>query len=177
MIGVLQQSKSLGENAADALARAGDDDDAVLQRWKDDILQIRSVAHAAPLTAALCQAGPNSPPPRMFARANTPPRASHAAPPAVPEHARDRHEVRQRQRPRRSGRGSARAHQGHGSQRGLGIGELPVADHRLLRLGVLALFRSRPRPSVAGGRKWLPLRVAGTGLDDHRARFEDAPSV
>ena len=34
----------------------------------------------------------------------------------------------------------------HGHQRRLGVGELPVADHRLLRLGVLALLRPRARP-------------------------------
>ena len=33
----------------------------------------------------------------------------------------------------------------HGHQRRVGVGELPVADHRLLRLGVLALLRSRAR--------------------------------
>ena len=39
-----------------------------------------------------------------------------------------------------------RPRQGHGHQRRLGVGQLPVADHRLLRPGVLAVLRPRARP-------------------------------
>ena len=38
-----------------------------------------------------------------------------------------------------------RAHPRHGHQRRVGVGELPVADHGLLRFGVLALQRPRAR--------------------------------
>ena len=50
----------------------------------------------------------------------------------------------------------------HGHQRRVGVGELPVADHRLLRLGVLALLRSRARPRGARGRGTTGSSTSGT---------------
>ena len=53
-------------------------------------------------------------------------------------------------------------HQGHGHQRRLGIGELPVDDHRLLRPGVLQRAGPRARHRVHQGVERLALSTSGT---------------
>ena len=70
----------------------------------------------------------------------------------------DAHRVLRRRRPRPR----------HGHQRRVGVGELPVADHRLLRLGVLALPGPRPRSRRDAGVERLVLRrvvLAASGSD------------
>ena len=64
----------------------------------------------------------------------------------------------------------------HGHQRRVGVGQLPVADHRLLRLGVLALQRSRARPRGDAGVERLVLRrVVLAASRPHRADGHHLP--
>ena len=70
---------------------------------------------------------------------------------------------------------------GHGHQRGLGVGELPEPDHRVLRLGVLALLRPRARARGHPGVERLVLRgvalaLSRTGSSRWASRSSATPS-
>ena len=69
-----------------------------------------------------------------------------------------------------------RAHPRHGHQRRVGVGQLPVADHRLLRFGVLALQRSRARARGDAGVERLVLRrVVHEASRPHRSDGHHVP--
>ena len=71
-----------------------------------------------------------------------------------------------------------RPHHGHGHQRRLGVGELPVADHRLLRPGVLAVLRPRARPrGDAGVERLVPRGVVLALPGAHRSRWASRTSA